>query len=550
MSVVLIAAFFLLLRLPGISLPYHQDEWKNASASMTVEGAGTFFAHPPIMQILFVASNKLLGTDLMRLFPLLFAFASAVLLYFVIIRRADRSAGIWAVILYSVCFYGIFGSLQLDVDGAVLPFFFLLAVYAYDRLPDKKWLALLLTALFVGCLIKLNFVLVLGALILDYLWINRSNQIYKKIGFSIIGLVFFGIVYILALYVIQYLYSAFSISFMLSHANQFSDAGGRNWTQIIVQGVKAIYYLSPLMLVPLLWISKETIKKTRVFAIYLALGLIFYFLLFDFSKGALDKYLMFMIIPLAVIAGVIFSQIQHNYLDPKIGKKFFLWSILIGVAISVLLIALNYLPQSVVALYPKTEWFGRVLQGKWNVLTPLNGGSGPLGFYISFLFIAVSYIVSIIVAVFALLKKQWRSGAMIILIFIGVTYNLVFSQELFFGRINGSAPQVLSDSTSFIDISDFIKKVITFNDIGSGPLSTMGKYAGRIYATPDSEEGYRKKFLEFDGYYLVVDIPRLYSNGLYYKFFDKCDVLFQSISGKISGKVYDCTQARKIVNSL
>ncbi|MCX6715582.1 MAG: glycosyltransferase family 39 protein [Candidatus Taylorbacteria bacterium] len=558
-GVTLAAALFFVLRLPGIHMPYHQDEWKNVSASMSIESAGTFFAHPPFMQMFFVASNRLFGTDNMRLFPLIFALVSVVLFYLVVKRRVDVKAAVLAVLAYLVCFYGILGSLQLDVDGSILPALFLLAVFAYDRLPGRKWLILLVATLLVGMLIKLNFILVIGAIVLDYLWVNRlwvnrHDQIYRKVGIVAGSLVAFGAVYVALLYFIQAIYPAFSISFMIGHANQFSDAVGRNWTQIIVQGVKAVYYLSPLLLVPLLWISKETIKRTRVFGLYLILGLIFYFVLFDFSRGALDKYLMFAIVPLAVMVGVILSEILGNVFKegtlPRERYTIYGITLGVGVVITVLLVALNFLPQQVVALYPKTEWFGRVLHGQWNVLTPLNGGSGPLGFYISFLFIACSYIISLIVAVTAIIKKQWRFEATVVLILIGLAYNIIFAQELFFGGINGSAPKVLNEAVKFIAESDHIKKVMTFNDIGAGPLSIMGKYAGRIYATPESEEGYRKKFSEFDGDYLVVDMPRLYSGGLYYRFFARCDVLFQSVSGNISGKVYDCSRARTIVKTL
>ena len=265
-------------------------------------------------------------------------------------------------------------------------------------------------------------------------------------------------------------------------------------------------------------------------------------MLFDFSRGALDKYLMFAIVPLAVIVGMILKDKLKNT-DLSAG-------IIIGLALSFLLVALNFLPQAVVALYPKTEWFGRVLHGDWNVLTPLNGGSGPMGFYISFLFIAGSYTVSLVVAVVVMIKKQWRSGAAVILVIIGLTYNLVFAQELFFGGINGSAPKVLDETIGFISSRAAIKKVMTFNDSGAGPLSLMGKYAGRIYATPDGESGYRKKFSEFDGNYLVVDMPRFNPNGLYYKFFANCDILFQSVSKNISGKVYDCSRAKEAVKTL
>ena len=63
-----------------------------------------------------------------------------------------------------------------------------------------------------------------------------------------------------------------------------------------------------------------------------------------------------------------------------------------------------------------------------------------------------------------------------------------------FGKINGSAPQVLRDTVAFIKKTNSIKSVLTYNDTGNQYLSDMKKYGGRIYATPESESGYKKSF--------------------------------------------------------
>ncbi len=546
----LVIAFFA-LRLPGVHLPYHQDEWKNVSASATVQSAGQFFAHPPFMQMFFVADYKIFGPDYFRLLPLLFSCAAGILLYYVVKRRAGERAAWWAAGLFVVCFYNIIGSLQTDVDGSILPFFFLLAVWVYDRhaaeaVPQarRRWLAALVLVLLAGLLIKLSFILVVGALIIDHLWIYRRDAVVKRITLAAGGSLGFGVIYIAALYLIQALYPAFDIHFMIGHANQFAGAGGRNWTQIFVQGVKALYYLSPLLVVPLIFVSKEIIRKTRVFGLYLVLGFVFYFILFDFSQAALDKYLAFAIVPLVVIAGVILREVFVG--SETIPKK----SIAGGVIISAILVALNFVHQIVAALYPKSEWFGRVLHGHWNVLTPLTGGSGPLGFYVSFLFIAVSFIVATALAITGIFKKTWRTPITISILCIGLAYNAVFAEELLFGHINGDAPQVLSETISYIAAHPEIKQVLTYNDTGSGPLSALGVYAGRIYAVPAYEDTYRQKFKEFTGQYMVIDIPHIYEGGFYGKFFAGCTTLFEAVSGKITGRVYECSAVRSKIDSL
>lgn len=533
-----VAFIFLALRLPGIHLPYHQDEWKNVHASENITMAGAFFAHPPLMQIIFVAGNFVLGSDNLRLLPLIFAILSVILLYVVVDSRVGKKAAIWSSFLFSICFYNILGSLSPDVDGAILPFFFILSVYAYD----KKWFSLLISVLLAGFLIKLSFILVIGVILADYLLEHRKELTIKKIFLMASGVLGFGVSYVGLLYIIKVIYPAFDISIMLGHANQYNAEEGRNWIQIIVQGIKSAYYLSPLLIVPAFFINKDIFRKTRIFFIYIILGLIFYFGLFDFSRAALDKYLMFLILPLSIICGTIMSHIfsSENTVNQNLKKQ----GILFGIILSFLLFTLNFLPHSIPPLYPKTEWFSKVSHFGWNILNPFNGGSGPLGFYISFLFIAISFITSIILGVVGFFKKEWRVSLAIPLVIIGLTYNLLFMEELLFGQINGSAPKVLADSVVFIKNSPKIKKVITYNDIGSYELSKTGKYEGRIYATPESEEGYRKKFEEYvkekGNYFLVVDIPRINPESFYGKFFASCKVEFESVSGKIEAKVYSC----------
>lgn len=548
---------FVALRVFGVHLPYHQDEWKNVSASNTVAGAGSFFAHPPLMQMIFVAGNFIFGEDYMRVLPLLFSIASLFLFYFVVRNRLGKKETLWSVALFSICFYNIVGSLSPDVDGAILPFLFLVAVFAYDKFlsvfgtkKSWKWLSLFVLALLAGFLIKLSFILVVGTIMIDYLWARYGKMGKREIIFSALGVFSFGIIYVALLYVIKFIYPAFDMSIMMGHAKQFTEEG-RNWIQIFVQGLKAIYYLSPLMIVPVFFINKDIFRKTRIFFIYLVLGFIFYFILFDFSRGALDKYIMFTIVPLSVICGSIFANIFSNLSSFKKGK--IIYFVILGIILSGLLVFLNFTPHSIVPLYPKTEWFGKVIRLDWNFLNPFHGGSGPLGFYVSFLFIALSFIVSAVLGLMGLVKREWRVGVCVGLMIIGISYNFVFAEEFLFGKINGSAPKVLHEAFSFIDNSPDIKNVMTYNDIGNHELSKIKKYSGRIYATPQSEDGYRKRFSEHiadsGGYFLVVDIPHINPTSFYGEFFARCRVEFEARDRKIEAKVYDCKNTKEFLEN-
>jgi hypothetical protein len=288
------------------------------------------------------------------------------------------------------------------------------------------------------------------------------------------------------------------------------------------------------MLVPLALLSKGAMTKNRVFLMYLLVGAIFYFVLFDFSQGALDKYLMYSIVPLAAIAGTVISGALSGSTRRELAT-----GIAIGTVGTAILILLNFLSPQVMPLYPKTEWVTAIRSGNWNVLMPFTGGDGPIGFYVSFLVIAFGFGTSAVLAVIARYAQRARVSAVIALVVIGVAYNAVFIEELTVGRINGSAPQLLHTSLGYI-ADAHVKDVITHADAGAYELKGMGKYAGRFYAVPGYEDGHKALFSKFTGEYLVVDVPLLNDDGFYSKFFATCKTTFTASSGVIHAYVYDC----------
>lgn len=539
-----ILAVFILLRLPGLSTSYYQDEFKNAAASETsLAAASAFLTHPPLTAILLRTDAVVFGGSGMRLLPFLFGILSALLLFGVVRRRCGETTALWSVGLYAVTFYSVWASLMVDTDGAILPTLFLAAVYCYDRARAdtsraRLWLALLVLVLGTGLMVKLSFVLVVAALLADFLITHRQSLRLPHIKIVGIGLSGVAALLLILFAGVRVLYPAFQFGGVIEHARAYMHLADRNYLQVLVQGVKAVYYLSPLLLVPLVLFSKDLLQKMRVFVIYLVLGFIFYFLLFDFSRGALDKYLMFTIVPLSVLSGAVFGRFIPR---PALLSRSLIG---IGIAVAAAVSMTAFLSQTVAPLYPKSAWFLSVLHGHLNVLTPFNGGSGPLGFYVSFLPIFLGFLLAFIAVLTALFMPRFRQGAVFIVLCLGLSYNLFFIEEFSFGKINGSAPAALAASLSFIEQSGTTEKILTYNDIGAYELLHMGKYAGRFYAAPQFEEGHQKLFAAHNGQFLVVGIPPLYE-GFYSRYFAACDTLFQTRSGVIASTVYTCKKTKK-----
>ncbi len=531
---------FVVIRLPGLSLPYHQDEWKTAEIVRS-HIVGGLAAHPPLTERIYRWGGDVIGADNLRVIPLTFGVLSAALLYLVVRRRSGMYAAIAALSLYSVCMYGVWASLMVDTDGAILPSLFLLAVYVYDRCrraattrESYAWVCVAALVITLGLLTKLSAVLILGALAADYLIEVRHRLTRRVFVRALIGILGCGAIAITAIVSAHFFLPSFDVSKMVAHVLYYVRFEGRGYLQILIQAVKALFYLSPLLIVPLVFISRETFKRYRIFVIYLGLGAFFYFVLFDFSQGALDKYLMFSIVPLAAIVGDILTRVLADIPRVRVMQGLSLGGILAAILVSI-----NFLSPQVVPLYPKTEWISAVAHGNWNILMPFTGGSGPLGFYVSFLFIAVSFATAGCMALGALIFPKIRPALLVAVMVVGLTGSAVFIEELLWGRINGSAPKVLAESVAYIASSE-IKSVITHADTGAYELNSLGKYAGRFYAVLGNESVHRERFAQHKGHYLVVDFPQLNMSGFYSRFFATCESVFDTSSGAIEAHVYYC----------
>lgn len=539
---VFLLAAFVAIRAPGLSLPYHQDEAKIGEI-VRENMIGALSGHPPLTERIYRWAGSITGSDNLRLIPLFFATVSAILLYLVMRRRAGVRAAYFSLGLYAVCMYGVFASLMVDTDGAILPALFLLVVYAYDRfrtsitsLASYLWLSVMVFTLTLGFLTKLSFILVLGALVLDFV-IERRHMLTLALATKITFATFiFGAIAALLLAAAHVIAPAFDIGETIAHALSYVRLEGRGYLQIAIQATKALFYLSPLLVVPLIFLSKDAAKKNRIFLMYLGIGAFFYFVLFDFSQGALDKYLMYSIVPLAAISGTILSALLRGA-----DTRNLVVGSLLGAVAALVLLALNFLSPIVLALYPKTDWLSAVASGNWNILIPFTGGDGPIGFYVSFLVIAFGFLISVLFALATRLGLMSRTGTVACIV-VGVAFSSLFIEEFMFGKINGSAPELLASSLEYIEATDS-PSIISHGETGAYELRGMKKFAGRFYAVPGNEEGHRSRFAAHKGQYLVIDVPKLNENGFYARFFATCQSVFATSSGVITANIYDCADS-------
>lgn len=538
----------ILLRIPGLHTSYYQDEYKwpeIVAKNSTLAGT---VPHPPLSEKIYVAADRLFGNNNLRVMPFLFSIANALLLYVIVEMLFGVSEALLAVGIFAVSFYSVLASLMVDTDGQILPFYFLLATLGYLKWKSsigthkKMWLAVFILSVVLGFLTKLSFIIPAGAFLLDYLYDYRSKLNKKRILTTLSILAGAAALLFIALLNAHFIFKSFDFQTSFAYWIHFAKLSNRNYFQTLIELTKSILYLSPLLLLPLILITKETLRKTRLFTIFISLGLVFYLVIFDFSGGALDRYFQFLIVPLCIIAGPVLVQ-RYKNANRHISFEVFIGTIIFAFCIYAVQFVYHVAPP----LHPKSEWLGRILHMRWNFLFPFNGGSGPLGFYVSWLFMAIIWLFSLALIVGIKYNHKLQKPLLFIFIVLGVLYNGMFIEEYMVGGINGSSRTLLAHSLSYIQQDPSIHHVTTYNDIGGFELKQMGKYRKRLYIDPKFNIQDKIASLnKYKEYYLIINIPQIDQDSVYAKYFNSCVPISKEISGSISSVIYDCKKAPNI----
>ena len=546
--------FFIFTHISGIDSPYHQDEYKwvfYSHPELTPPGT---VPHPPLTEFIYTRLGPIVGDFNFRLIPFFFGILNFFLLFYLTKIIFNKKTALWTVSLFTISFYSLLASLMVDVDGALIPFFFLLMAIGYFKWKKTletgekiqwKWIFLLLIGAVGGFLIKVSAVLPIIAIFLDFLIQKKVFSDKKKIIKYVLYAGGGILVLVAVLFLAKLVFPFFNLEYSMNYWKHFANSSSflnRGWFQTFIQFFKAVLYTSPLLLIPVLFIDREIFKKTRAFFLFLFIGLFFYLFVFDFSIGALDRYLQFMVIPLCIISGAIFSQAFENLLGKV--KRVHIISL---VLIVILLFCVQFFSHFIPALHPKSEWLGRAFSLRWNFLYPFSGGSGPLGFYMSFLFMALSWILTVLLAFVVFFKSHLKNIFLVTIFSIGLVYNFAFSEEYLFGMINGSAPKVLAGAVRFIKNNPDIKMVTVYNDNGGYEIQNIGKYRKRLYTDPAFGAEVKMATLnQYKEHYLEVNVPRIDPTSFYRRYFDSCKIAYQDVDRSISATVYDCNLAPDI----
>lgn len=536
-----IFTLFIFTRFLGLEQIYHQDEYRWASMVNPVfeKNLGS---HPPMTRWTLGWVGSIGGYDNLRAVPFIFSILNLWLIYLISLRLSGKkSISLIAAGLFAVNVYSLIANLQIDIDGAILPFFILLSYYGYLNILEKKHSKMGFTIFFLavigGFLTKLSFLLFLGALVFDQLLTIFQDKekfslktILKKVWPWIAG--------VLAITVVFYYFYATHLRVIIDYAEHFKSLNfsSRAYFDLIFKIFKSFVWLSPFLTLPVLYgfFSKEMINKYRVWFIYLLLNLFFYLVLFDFATLTVERYFMFLIVPSVLIGAQVVSDLLEKQ---QVRRNFYIMASVVFILISYVILSL---PHDIIPLNPKEAYVERIKSLDFNFLIPFTGGSGPSGFYFSAWFIVVNWLVAITSLIVVMFSRKKRSLFLAIFIVFGFGYNILFSYEYLSGAIYGSVDKVAKETIEYVNLSDSVKEVITYYDIGAYYLRLKGKYSARFYTAPKRD--YVPRIESYKGQYMIVDFPSIDRGGRYWPLISRCPLLKKFQDKKVESYVFDCSK--------
>lgn len=531
---------FIISRLLGLGQIYHQDEYRWASIANPAFGSLTS-PHPPLPEYLYKLAGRVFGFDYLRIVPLIFSFLNLVLIYLISLKiTKNKKIALIAAGLFTVNIYGLIANLQIDIDGAILPFFILLGYFAYlhvlDRQRTRFWFLIFSFAIIGGFLTKLSFLLFIGALIIDQLlrFYNLKEEgglkkIFHKLWPWAAGF--------LALAGAFYYFYVTRLEVVIDYARHFRSLNfsSRAYFDLIFKVFKSLVWLSPFLALPVLYgfFKKDILRKYQIWFIYLFLNIVFYLVLFDFSTLTIERYFMFLIIPSVLIS----AEVIFNFFKGQtIHKNLCVIAVVAFVLMSYIVLSL---PHDVLPLNPKTAYVDMARALDFVFLIPFTGGSGPSGFYFSAWFIILSWLITVFSLVGVIYTKKIRSLFLVVFIVFGLGYNLIFSAEYLFGSVYGSVDKVAKETIKYVNSNDAVKGVITYYDIGAYYLRLSGKYDSRFYTAPKRD--YTKKLTEYRGHYMIVNFPAIDKDGRYWPLISRCPLIKKFEDKKVESYIFNCS---------
>ena len=530
--------FAVLLRLSGVEQAVYDDEVDYLVVTQidTFYGLNNVIFHPPLAVWFSSLIVNIFGVSsiALRIGFMIFALLTVYFSYLLGKRFYGERAGLFAVFIMLFSFYHILASLQIDMEGSLLAFFYIFALFCFVKYKDNKrkyWYVLSAVTAGLALLSKESSLLLL---IIIYLYDLSSRGFSIKNAFesikstSLIGLI---ALIIFSVYPILNYFSA--VNYMAGvRANIIQNL----FNGISFLGISMFLFWAGPFLIGLAVLGLiDLSKKDRLFFIWIFIVLLFYILLF--KKGDHSRYFMNIIPPMAILGGKYLSKLEFD-------KKAVLTTLISFILFLTGIFALNigkfrYLPRDI------SIYFNELINFNTDFVFSFTSSSGPL-FVVSFISILVGLFASGLF-LFMMLNKKSRRVWFFIFLGVSFAFNIFLIQEYLFHTMHANPGEVINKMNEYdIDyplysnahgvLFNFDNKYVENLYMKDTKIYYMGVYGEKI-----DDFMIEQALINNGGNVLVFDYPKLPKGSRIWRVIKNCSLDKEFLSKSVVlGYAYSC----------
>jgi hypothetical protein len=511
----LILAVGLVFRLSALNNALSFDEYTQTRAVLQANewGFEKFSEMNPLTNWTRILVTYFLGVHIwsMRLTSLIFAIATAWILYLLAKELYNKKAALFAVALLWLSAWHSLVSTSVSFDGTFMTFYTLLTMYFFvkhEKTEERKWLYFCGIAFGLTVLTKYPGVLIFPALFIYSLIMHRDiKRAFKE--FFIIGIVGVAVFSIFPIIVFLFTDPGFFWT-AFQHGNPYFSDRTISPVLLAIQYAHALFWMGPLMFFGyfLSWSGRQ--KQDWLSHTFIFVVLVFYTFIDRDPFRPVERYFVVFLPLLCMLIG--------KYLvDLRINKR--LWKTC-GITFAVFL-ALNFilalLPWEFLPFYPKTNFVNAVFSWDWNFFVPFTGDQGPVGLYVKFLLFAIALIAG---AVFFALSFRKKALGSVLLVAVGLALSVFVMSELAWHLNSPDISKVTKETVSYVFDQNLQGPYYFFRD------DAMRYYFNHSAVKIDFDaEGRADEIaasLNKGGTLIMVDFPTLDKNSRLWKAFNQC----------------------------
>ncbi len=538
LSIMMLILVAVILRLIGSQTVLFGDETLFAENVRSEEYVNYYAAHPPLSLWILTFWGSLFNHSIIaiRLITSFFSIVTIILTSLIARDYFSEKTSVLSALFLIFSPWFLVGSLQLDIVGSFLTCFYTFSLFFYLKFLDNNKLKyIVLSGIAAGFSLLTNYG---AALLFPTIFLHYMYNLCKQHDFTYSTFLRICFIFVSSATIIFAIFPVWSFfvgspTFINSVTHTFdlmmADPGsglrpseGTNLILLIIQYLNALVWIGPLLLftliLSLLDSDKQNNRVKNIFLIQIIIVLIFFTFVIKDNFRPIEKYLLVLAPGLSILSA--------NYLKKLFFKKKEILLLVILFLLTVLSFnILSVMSDQYIPFYPKQNYLSAALNLTWNVKVPLLGHAGPIGFYTSLNVILISFIASFIISVFYFIFRlePVAKYLLIILLVIGLSYNVLFIQEILFSTTGPNIDAVTKNVISELQKNKYDEPIYFFRNVAF-KYYLSDKYKNLTQIDFDDENRIKKINDLNNSTLAVINFPKINEESLLWKKIKECVV--------------------------